>query len=249
MLQSLAATLFLLAAGTSARVITVRNACPFTVWPGLFTGEGTAPDFPTGWEAGSNTQVEITVPDNWRAGRIWARRNCDFSSGSTGPDTCISGGCNGGFECVNPGVPPLTLAEFTLSGDGGRDFYDVSLVDGANIPMSIVPSVDCEVADCPVDLGPECPPELVGPFDPSGFPLGCASSCIANLSGDPANSPNCCSGDFDTPETCPVENVQFYDFFKSRCPNAYAFAYDEPSGALKTCPTASGANFAITFCP
>lgn len=32
------------------------------------------------------------------------------------------------------GVPPATLAEFTLSGDGNTDFYDISIVDGYNLP-------------------------------------------------------------------------------------------------------------------
>jgi len=31
------------------------------------------------------------------------------------------------------------LAEFTLSGDGGKDYYYISLVDGFNIPISVTP--------------------------------------------------------------------------------------------------------------
>lgn len=80
---------------------------------------------------------------------------------------------------VRQGIPPATLAEFTLSGSGGLDYYDggllcvrsslrpphlspflrcflVSLVDGYNLPMSITNNVGCSVADCPVDLGPDC---------------------------------------------------------------------------------------------
>lgn len=37
---------------------------------------------------------------------------------------------------------------------------------------------------------------------------------------------------------------------EGNCPNAYAFAYDEPSGtALWTCPTSKNAAYTITFCP
>jgi hypothetical protein len=36
-------------------------------------------------------------------------------------------------------VPPASLAEFTLGGDGDMDFFDVSYVDGFNVPMSITP--------------------------------------------------------------------------------------------------------------
>jgi hypothetical protein len=40
--------------------------------------------------------------------------------------------CNGAG-----GVPPVTLAEITLNGAGGKDFYDVSLVDGFNVPVQV----------------------------------------------------------------------------------------------------------------
>ncbi|KAH6904844.1 thaumatin-like protein [Coprinopsis sp. MPI-PUGE-AT-0042] len=244
MLKSLSAATFLMAVGASARIITVYNACPFTIWPAMFTGVGARPNYPTGWEARSFTKVDITVPDNWTAGRIWARRNCNFSNGATGPNTCISGGCNGGLQCTNPGVPPVSLAEFTLNASGNKDFYDVSLVDGLTTTGA------CPVAECPVDLGPDCPGPLRGPFDNTGFPLGCKSACIANLDGNPANSRNCCSGQFNTPQTCPRSGVAYYDYFKGRCPNSYAYAYDESSGnALFTCPASSFADYTITFCP
>ena len=72
-------------------------------------------------------------------------------------------------------MPPVTVAEFTLSGlNGNIDFYDgkvalfavkpalilgrtlVSLVDGYNLPLRIINNQGCGVADCPVDLGPNC---------------------------------------------------------------------------------------------
>jgi hypothetical protein len=37
------------------------------------------------------------------------------------------------------GQPPATLAEFTLSGWGGSDYYDLSNVDGYTISMTIRP--------------------------------------------------------------------------------------------------------------
>jgi hypothetical protein len=46
---------------------------------------------------------------------------------------------------VGQGVPPATLAEWTLQGDSNRDFYDVSLVDGYNIPMRIDNTAGCPV--------------------------------------------------------------------------------------------------------
>lgn len=124
----------------------------------MFTGTGTRPSYSTGWEAPPYTSVTFSVPDNWQAGRIWGRRDCNFST-NPGPNSCLDGGCNGGLECdpsTGTGVPPATLAEFSLNQSGGLDYYDVSLVDGYNLPMSITNNVGCPVANCPVDLGLNC---------------------------------------------------------------------------------------------
>ncbi|PVG04006.1 thaumatin-like protein [Serendipita vermifera] len=239
----------------ASRTFTVYNACPFTIWPAVFTdlNVGSAvPNVPTGWEAPAWSVRTFSVPNNWRAGRIWGRRNCNFST-NPGPTSCKTGGCNGGLLCdsrTGTGVPPATLAEFTLSASDGLDWYDVSLVDGYNLPMRISPTQGCPVADCPVDLGPNCPAPLRGPTDSTGFPLGCRSACEANLSGNPANSPNCCSGQYSTPATCPASGVAYYSYFKNNCPRSYAYAYDESSGtALWTCPSSKNADYTITFCP
>ncbi|KAJ8522081.1 hypothetical protein ONZ45_g1266 [Pleurotus djamor] len=179
-----------LAVGATARTFTVRNACPFTIWPAMFTDLNVAPNrpnFPTGWEAPAFSQVSFTVPNDWKAGRIWARRNCNFAS-NPGPNSCLDGGCNGGLQCdprTGTGVPPATVAEWTLQAGGNQDFYDISLVDGYNLPARIDNNKGCPVADCPVDLGPNCPSALKGPFDNVGFPVGCKSACVANLDGNP----------------------------------------------------------------
>ncbi|KAJ3552261.1 hypothetical protein NM688_g4242 [Phlebia brevispora] len=209
------------------------------------------PNFPTGWEAAPATSVSFTVPDNWTAGRIWGRRDCNFTI-STGP-TCLTGWCNGGLLCdpnTGTGVPPATVAEWTLQGNGNQDFYDVSLVDGYDLPIAITNNVNCPVASCPVDLGPICPQPIQGPFDSTGFPVGCESACFANLDGDPTNSANCCTGSHSTNATCPPSGVEFYSFFKGNCPDAYAYAFDESSGtALWTCDSGLNADYTLTFCP
>ncbi|KAK2462132.1 hypothetical protein APHAL10511_005830 [Amanita phalloides] len=151
---------------------------------------------------------------------------------------------------VNKGVPPATLAEFTLAAGGNTDFDDVSLVDGYNLPMRITSSGGCHVASCLVDLNPNCPAPLKGPLDQHGAPLGCKTACVANLDGNPGNSPNCCSGSHNIPATCPPSGVKFYNYFKSNCRNSYVYAYDESSKtALWTCPSAHKSVYTITFCP
>lgn len=110
------------------------------------------------------------------------------------------------------GVPPATLAEWTLGTTQGLDYYDVSVVDGFNIPMAVT-SPSCSTASCPVDLNPNCEPmnaclfiqltthiaslgpaEIAGPTDSTGANAGCKSACEANLDGNQADSANCCSG-------------------------------------------------------
>ena len=110
---------------------------------------------------------------------------------------------------------------------------------------------------------------MKGPFDSTGFPVGCKSACEANLDGNQADSPNCCSGSHNTAATCPPSGVAYYSYFskcsagspsdtqllttgpaEGNCPNSYAYAYDESSGtALFTCASSLKADYTITFCP
>ncbi|BAT75952.1 hypothetical protein VIGAN_01389100 [Vigna angularis var. angularis] len=45
----------------------------------------------------------------------------------------------GGLKCIDGGVLPGTLVEFKIgsSGNGNKDFYDVSLVDGYNVGIGV----------------------------------------------------------------------------------------------------------------
>lgn len=96
----------------AARTFTVYNACPFTIWPAVYTdpSKGSAvPLVETGWEAMPQTSKTFYVPgafrftswrcigklilevDNWAAGRIWGRRGCNFWN-VQGPTSCLTGG-------------------------------------------------------------------------------------------------------------------------------------------------------------
>ncbi|KAL5530923.1 hypothetical protein ACEPAG_3799 [Sanghuangporus baumii] len=241
------AALLVFAKPTLARTFAVKNQCSYTVWPAIFTDKSSPvkPDHPTGWEAAPGSEVSFNVPDGWTSGRIWGRRDCNFGS-NPGPNSCSTGGCNGGLECdpdSGTGVPPASLAEWTLNG-GGLDWYDVSLVDGFNIPISVTNNKGCPSSDCPKDLGADCPGPLKHGND------GCLSACAANLDGHPEDSPNCCSGSHNTAATCPSSGVQYYSHFKQGCPNSYIYAYDEGSGtALFNCSSSLSADYTLTFCP
>ncbi|CEL53363.1 Thaumatin-like protein PWIR2 OS=Triticum aestivum PE=2 SV=1 [Rhizoctonia solani AG-1 IB] len=129
---SVAASALAIAGSALGRTFTVYNACPFTIWPAVFTdlNVGSAvPGIETGWEAPAWSKRTFNVPDNWKAGRIWGRRNCNFSS-NPGPNSCLTGGCNGGLRCdsrTGTGVPPASVAEWTLSAGDGQDWYDDTL--------------------------------------------------------------------------------------------------------------------------
>ncbi|EJD06262.1 Osmotin, thaumatin-like protein [Fomitiporia mediterranea MF3/22] len=247
LIKSAVAVLALLG-GVYSRTFYVKNKCSYTVWPAIFTpgNSPVKPNAPTGWEAPPNSLWRFTVPNGWTSGRIWGRRDCNFSQ-NPGPGSCSTGGCNGGLKCdpsSGTGVPPATLAEWTLNGWAGLDYYDVSLVDGFNIPMSILTNKGCPTSDCTNDIGKTCPSELKRGDD------GCLSACAANLDGNPKNSPNCCTGQYDQPGTCPSSGIKYYSHFKQGCPNSYIYAYDEGSStALRNCSASRNSDFLLTFCP
>lgn len=60
------------------------------------------------------------------------------------------------FTNQRKGATPVTLAEFALEGgvDGKQTFYDISLVDGYNLPMAInyIPGTDQKLKDIPPNL-------------------------------------------------------------------------------------------------
>ncbi|KAG8774270.1 hypothetical protein FRC12_002086 [Ceratobasidium sp. 428] len=243
-------SLLFVASPALARNFTVVNKCSYTVWPAIYTdpNAGSAvPAVETGWQAASGSSRSFTVPDTWTAGRIWGRSGCSFSS--TGSGTCSTGGCTGGLKCTGPSSGPTTIAEFAL-GASGQDYTDVSLVTGFNIPVQVTNNQACATVGCAVDLIPNCPAPLKGPVSSTGVTLGCKSACTANLDGTPANSKNCCTGQYSTPATCPASGVQYYSYFKNACPRTYAFAYDElSSGGLIACPSSKKADYTVTFCP
>ncbi|XP_057809434.1 thaumatin-like protein 1b [Salvia miltiorrhiza] len=221
---------------------TLVNQCPYTVWPGILSGAGTQPLSTTGFALSSGDSLPVSVPPSW-SGRIWGRTLCSQDS-TTGKFTCATADCgSGAVECSGAGaVPPATLAEFTLNGAGGLDFYDVSLVDGYNLPMLVVPQGgNCSSTGCVGDLNESCPSELKvvsGASTSGGECVACRSACEAF--GDPKY---CCSGAYATPDTCGP--TQYSQVFKNACPRAYSYAYDDQSSTF----TCASADYIITFCP
>ncbi|GAB4858645.1 hypothetical protein Ancab_010118 [Ancistrocladus abbreviatus] len=193
--------IFLLFPCTFACTFTITNNCPFTVWPGTLAGSGT-PQLPTtGFQLESGKSVRIPTSPGW-SGRIWARTGCRFNEAGIG--TCLTGDCGGRLECDGNGAtPPTFLFEITLGKGTDIDFYDVSIVDGSNIPLIASPVGvygSCNATGCITDINKGCPKELqvvAGEGAGEGGMIACRSTCEA-FSLDAY----CCSGEFDNPTTC-----------------------------------------------
>lgn len=150
----LSAALQVLVALCSACSFTVYNNCPHTIWPATLAGAGT-PQLPTtGFRLAAGESAQIPASLGW-SGRIWARTGCFFDEHGEG--TCQTGDCGGKLQCGGmAALPPATLFEITLATSSStRDFYDVSLVDGYNLPVYAAPrgsAAACNATGCISDL-------------------------------------------------------------------------------------------------
>lgn len=226
--------LLILATGVSGATFTFVNKCENTVWPGILSNAGSPSLESTGFELPKGSSRRLMAPTGW-SGRFWGRTGCRFDGSGSG--SCKTGDCaSGQVGCNGAGAqPPATLAEVTL-GSGGQDFYDVSLVDGYNLPLVMEAtggSGMCATTGCVTDLNRICPSELR-----TGDRTGCRSACEAFSKPE-----YCCSGAYSTPSSC--KPSVYSQMFKSACPRSYSYAYDDPTSTF----TCSGADYTVTFCP
>ncbi|CAL4904855.1 unnamed protein product [Urochloa decumbens] len=136
------------AASARAATFTITNNCGYTVWPaGIPVGGGTQLDQGQTWT--------VNVPAG-TSGRFWGRTGCSFNGGS---GHCDSADCGGALSCTVSGQPPATLAEFTIGG--AQDYYDISVVDGYNLPMAF----SCSTGVGLVCREPSCPDAYQFPTD------------------------------------------------------------------------------------
>lgn len=133
-----------------------------------------------------------------------------------------------------------------MDGTGGMDFYDVSLVDGFNLPVLVAPQGadaggNCAPAGCVVDLNGGCPAELRVKSKAAGAGVvACKSACQAF--GSPQY---CCTGECGNLDKCTPS--AYSQLFKKACPKAYSYAYD---GASSTFTCGGGdTTYTITLCP
>lgn len=203
----------------SHTTITITNHCPKRITLGKVTnGQTNEPH--VFLEIGSSKNYEF---DGSWSGRFYGYDHCEL-------DSCPMAGA----------ASPASLAEFTF---GTTDYYDVSFVDGYNLPIQILPTEPnmmmdqainnrywCGVASCA--SVPECPEELQNGM------AGCKSAC--SQFGNPEY---CCAGAFSTLETCPIN--AYAQAIKNTCPDAYSYAYDDQTSLFQCVSKA----YTVTFCP
>ncbi|TKY49396.1 Thaumatin protein 1 [Spatholobus suberectus] len=221
----LALTLQLSASGVNSATLTLANQCNYTVWPAL-AGNGDAALSTTGFILRTGESSNVTIPATW-SGNIWGRTLCTPNS-APGSFSCVTGNCGTGkVECGGMGdSPPATQVGFNTSSNSRLDFYGVSLADGFNIPMTVVPvGGNCSSAGCPENLNAMCPAELN--VTEKGQVVACRAACFAS------NSSTC-------------EPNEYSRKFKRACPQAYTGTHDEKA-SLFSCSTATDYN--VVFCP
>uniref|UniRef100_A0A0E0ILR4 Thaumatin-like protein n=1 Tax=Oryza nivara TaxID=4536 RepID=A0A0E0ILR4_ORYNI len=220
-----------------AMTFTIANYCSHPIWPGTLAGAGTPQLSTTGFRLDPGQTAQLAAPAGW-SGRIWARTGCVFDADGAG--VCQTGDCGGRVECRGAGAaPPATLFEVTLGRGGGEDFYDVSLVDGYNLPVVAIPraAAACNATGCMADLNRSCPRELQVECGGGGA-IACRSACEAF-----GQDRYCCAGEYGTPAAC--RPTAYSAIFKTACPRAYSYAYDDSTSTF-TCKAAY--DYTIAFC-
>ncbi|KAL2316938.1 hypothetical protein Fmac_030814 [Flemingia macrophylla] len=217
-------------------------ALALLMWPATLTGAGKPQLSSTGFELPSKGSFSLDAPPGW-SGRFWGRTHCFIDP--SGKFTCATADCASGQISCNGagGVSPASLVELTLASNAsGQDYYDTSLVDGFNLPLSLAPAgaagSGCKATSCPSNVNAACPADLAVKSG-DGSVIGCKSACVA------FNTPEyCCQGEFGGPQTCHPTN--YSRIFKKLCPQSYSYAYDDKTSTF----TCSGSpNYVITFCP
>jgi hypothetical protein len=205
------------------RSFTVTNQCAQPVWADALP----ATTFPGGLvEMAPGYSFQVGVDNGW-SGRIWGKTGCTTTGSKT---TCQS----------DPF--PASLAELTLTKTAtGLDFYDVSLVDGFNLPIALdavghtpdpAHPYDCGSPTCAQDLDTTCAQQFQDSV--SGQVVACANDACKVVGNNSPTAPAC------------IYPNQYTEFFKTACPQAYSYPSDDKTSTF----TCKGYNdYAVVFCP
>jgi hypothetical protein len=235
------------------RTVTFINQSSQTVWVGLQGKLETSPGVfvPVNpenggfrLEANGGSKTISSFPAGWE-GRFWPRTGCNFDANGNG--SCETGSCGNGIYCNGLTGTASTLAEIKFNGYLNQDYYDISLVDGFNLPMRMLPipgtftpTIPAShyadgTAGCTVDLNVGCPAELQT-VNSSGKVVGCVSACTKFHS-----DMYCCTNAYNDPVIC--KPTVYSQYFKTACPDAYSYAYDDQKSTF----VCTGAQYQVIF--
>ncbi len=153
------------------------------------------------------------------------------------------------------GKSDATLAKLSLDQMNGDDYYDISLVDGYNLPIKIQPTAgtyrkssfttkkyDCMAPVCKHNFLEDCP-RILRKIK-NGSTIACLSACSKFQTAD------CCSNGsaFRSEKLCKATSYAYT--FKEKCPEAYSDAFDDKEGTY-VCRSEQGkaSGYTVTFCP
>ncbi len=227
--------------GTGERCLRFLNGCDRRVWAGA-SGETVPPE---AFEAGVELAPGECVGLPFRSvvgGRAWGGTDC------VGDECASDGGSGRG-----------TLVQFDVPQDG-LSLYNVSLVDGFNLPIELRPSGveiarddgPCRPARCAASLEVGCP-EVLRRYDESGGVAYCESICRACGACEGCNDcgdlgADACAECADVAEVCcggmGCESNAYTEIWESLCPDALTYAGD---AAYVGCDRVT--DFDLTFCP
>jgi Thaumatin family len=232
------------AAGSKTRLVTFVNKTRQTIWVAAAPNPST-PLAATGWVLPAGHSVTIRTPNNLNT-RFWGRTGCVFRHGV---GHCQTGDCGGLFHCKGWGQIPATLAEVNFDAWESLDFYDVSMVDGSNLPMYInitkssggtkdkISKNGCVKAGCTKPV--HCPSAL--DVKVHGAVVACISAC-ARFGTDQY----CCRGKWSSRAACDPAKwpVDYAAVFKRAEPYAYSYVDDDATSVF-TCKGVC--DYRITF--
>jgi hypothetical protein len=128
----------------------------------------------------------------------------------------------------------------------GLEFYDISLVDGFNLPMIVRPyrvaSGDkCKPLKCSFNFN-VCPNNFKEVAGGGGTIVACKSACSA------LRERQYCCPPPDTQDTC--KPTEYSKIFKRQCPDAFSYAYDNPTSEWACKGQSPGSSsYEVIFCP
>ncbi|XP_059318780.1 thaumatin-like protein [Lycium ferocissimum] len=168
---------------SEAAIFDIQNNCPYTVWAASVPVGG-------GRQLNAGQTWTIDVPAGTSQAHKWAQTGCNFDG--SGRDRCQTGDYNGLLQCQSYGQPPNSLAEYALNQYNNLVFFDISLVDGFNMPMEFSPTSNgcTRGIRCRTDINGQCPNEL-------RTPSGCNNPCVVFKTDQYCcNSGSCSRTDF-----------------------------------------------------